>query len=313
MKFSLLVATALLFSSHCYGQRQKTFIDSVDLRISSIKEEVIKIKDNYYVIQPEGLAGNIGLYIGENQVILVDNQWAKLAPRIKDIVKNITNNPIKYIINTHFHFDHTDGNKAFGEENVSIIAHKNLRKRLSNNQAISGSSFGRIVQRAYPQAGLPTITFNDSIQLYDDKEIIRIIHFPNAHTDGDAIVHFKKADIYHTGDIFVTYGLPVIDENNGGDIYSMIKCLDFLLSVSNKETRFIPGHGPISTIKELAAYRNLLFSVKEQVTNLMQKGLPLERILIEVKIPEEVGGVDKKQFISHVYRMTLKNENMRNN
>ena len=139
-------------------------------------------------------------------------------------------------------------------------------------------------------------------------ESIQIIHFPNAHTDGDAIVHFKKADIYHAGDIFVTYGLPVIDENNGGDIYGMIRTVDYLISVSNNETIFIPGHGPVCTIKELAAYSQVLTSIKDQVVNMMRKGLSLEKIVNEVKIDKNIGGVDRRLFISQVYRMALKHE-----
>ncbi|MEJ7676949.1 MAG: MBL fold metallo-hydrolase [Segetibacter sp.] len=228
------------------------------------------------------------------------------------LVKTVTNKPIRYVINTHYHFDHVDGNKAFGQQNTPIIAHKNLRARLSKDQTISGSGYGPIVQNAYPREGLPTIVFNDSMELDDEKESIRIIHFPNAHTDGDAIVHFKNADIYHTGDIFVTYGLPVIDENSSGDIYGMIRTINYLLSVSNSETMFIPGHGPICTVKELTTYSKLLTSIKDQVVTMIKKGLPVERIINEVTIDKNVDGVDKSQFISHVYRMALKHEKISN-
>ena len=132
------------------------------------------------------------------------------------------------------------------------------------------------------------------------------IHFKSAHTDGDVIIHFKKADIYHTGDIFVTYGLPFIDENNGGDIYGMIGAIDYLLSVSNAETKFIPGHGPVCSIKELSEYSKLLTSIKDQVANLIKKGVSIDKIINEVEIDEKIKGVDKKDFISHVYRMVLK-------
>ena len=309
MKYILSIAIGILLCHHTVGQIKTHFIDSVQSIITNIKEDLIKIKENYYVIMPKGIAGNIGVYIGKDHVVLVDDQWSVLSPRIREIVKTITDKPIKYIINTHYHFDHTDGNKAFGKEGVTIIAHSNLRKRLSKDEVISGMEnlWGKILQRAYTSEGLPSITFSDSLELHDDQETIKVLHAPNAHTDGDAIVHFEKADIYHTGDIFITYGVPVIDEDAGGDFYGMIRIIDYLISVSNSETRFIPGHGPICSVNNLLVYRNLLTSIKDQITDLMKKGLPLEKIINEVKIDESIGGF-KKEFISHVYRMTLKRE-----
>jgi glyoxylase-like metal-dependent hydrolase (beta-lactamase superfamily II) len=303
MKHILTAALLVLLFHSSSGQN--SFIDSLEQTVANIKEELVKIKEGYYVIQPQGIAGNIVVYTGTKGVIMVDDQWARVAPRIKELIGTITDKPIRYIINTHFHFDHVDGNKIFGKENIIIIAHKNLRKRLSQDQVISGG-FG--VQKAYPAEGLPTLTFSDSLELYDGKETIRLVHFPHAHTDGDAVVHFVNADIYHTGDIFVTYGLPVLDENNGGDIYEMIKTIDYLLAASNSETRFVPGHGPVCSVKELAEYRKMLVSIKDQVVNMMKKRLSLERIMRDISIDKNIGGVDKKTFISHVYRMASKHE-----
>ena len=302
MKYFLVFAVAFLFSLYSFGQIKTNYIDSLGVSVADIKEELLKIKENYYVIMPYGIAGNIGVYIGKENVILIDDQWSILSTRIKEILKTITDKPIKYIINTHFHFDHVDGNKSFGKENIPIISHKNVRERLSKDQVLS--SF--VLQKAYPADGLPTITFNDSMQLFEDKEVFELIHFKNAHTDGDVIIHFKEADIYHTGDIFVTYGLPFIDENNGGDIYGMIGAIDYLLSVSDSETKFIPGHGPVCSIKELSGYSKLLTSIKDQVANLIKKGVSIDKIINEVEIDEKIKGVDKKDFISHVYRMVLK-------
>lgn len=303
----IFIAALLVLLYHA-SSGQNLFIDSLEQTAADIKEELIKIKEGYYVIQAQGIAGNIVVYNGIEGVIMVDDQWARLAPRIKELIGTITDKPIRYIINTHFHFDHVDGNKFFGKENITIVAHKNLRRRLSQDQVISGR-FG--LQKAYPVEGLPTLTFDDTLELYDGNEIIRLVHFPHAHTDGDVVVHFTKADIYHTGDIFVTYGLPVLDENNGGDVYQMIKTIDYLLAASNSETRFVPGHGPVCSVKEVAEYRKLLVSIKDQVVNMMKKGLPLERIIKDVAIDKTIGGVDKKTFISHVYRMASKHEKIR--
>ena len=307
MKYILFIAIAGLLSQNSAGQIKTNFIDSVETAVVNIKEQLIKIKENYYVISADGMAGNIGVYIGKEYVLLVDDQWSVLSGRIKQILKTITDKPIKYIINTHYHFDHIDGNKAFGKENVTIIAQKNLRIRLAQDQVISGTEdfFGKVPQRAYPPEALPTLTFIDSLTLHEQPETIKLTWAKNAHTDGDAVVHFQNADIYHTGDIFITYGLPVIDETAGGNYYGMIKIIDHLISVSNSGTRFIPGHGPICTVTELKAYRKLLTSVKEQVSELMTKGKSLEDIINEVKTEEHVGGF-KKAFISHIYRISTK-------
>lgn len=305
MKYVFIIALLFLLVRPSFGQNVKNFIDSLEQTIASIKEELVEIKKDYYVIQAAGVAGNIGIYVGTGGVVMVDNQWSALAPRIKELIKTITDKPVRYVINTHFHFDHVDGNKFFGKEAIPIIAHINLRNRLAGDQIISGG-FG--LQKAFPVEALPSLTFTDSIVLYDTNEIIRVIHRPHAHTDGDAIVHFKNADIYHAGDIFVTYGLPVIDENNGGDIYATIQTIDYLLSVSNSGTRFIPGHGPVCTVKELSDYRNLLVDIRDKVVQLVKKRIPLEKIINEVSINKGIGGVDRAMFISHVYRMAVKHK-----
>ncbi|QHT65902.1 MBL fold metallo-hydrolase [Rhodocytophaga rosea] len=312
MNYLILIALVILMAHSSYGQHENNFIDSLGQTVGGTKEELIKIKENYYLIQPTGIVGNIAVYTGSTGVVMVDAQWAKLAPRIKELISTVTDKPVRSLVNTHFHFDHVDGNKAFGRENVTIIAHTNLRERLLKDRVISGSAFGAIIQKAYPTEGLPTITFNDTMTLYDGNETIRLIHFPNAHTDGDAIVHFKTANIYHTGDIFVTYGLPVIDEANGGDIYAMIQTIEYLLSVSNSDTRFIPGHGPVCSVKELSEYRMLLTSIKDQVVAGAKKGLSLEKITEAVTVNKNVGGIDRNMFIGHVYRMVLKHEKMNN-
>lgn len=285
---------------------QNLSIDSLAQTVGNTNEELIKIKNGYYVIQPAAIAGNTAVYIGPNEVILVDPQWAKLVPRIKEIVSTITDKPIKYVINTHYHFDHTDGNKALGNEGIPIIAQKNTRNRLMQDQMLG--IFG--IQKPFPPKALPTITFDDTLKLYDTEEIIELIHFPNAHTDGDAVVHFKNVDIYHTGDLFEPSMLPFIDENGGADIYGVIRAINYLLSVSNKDTRFIPGHGPVCTIEELTTFKNLLTSIRDQVVSGIKQGISLEQIINAVVIDKNVLVLDKNGFISHVYRMALKHENI---
>lgn len=306
MKYFLSLVLSFLGCLPSFAQVNTTYIDSLSSTMLNIKEELIKIEDNYYVIMPYGIAGNIGVYLGKNQVILIDDQYSILAPRIKAILQTITDKPVKYIVNTHFHYDHTNGNKAFGKENITIVAHQNTREHLSRDIVLSPPY--TILQKSYEAEALPSITFTDSLQLHDGIEIVELIHCKNAHTDGDVLVHFKKADLYHTGDVFVTYGLPFIDEKNGGDIYGIIAAADFLLSVSNDRTKFIPGHGPVCSTTELSAYRNLLMSIRDQVKGFIKKGWPIEKMIKAVKIDAKIKGVEQKDFIPHVYRMVLKHE-----
>lgn len=294
----------------CFGQRGKNFVDSLEA-IIDIKENLVKIKDNFYLIQPEtGVpASNITVYTGFNYTLLVDTQWAKLGPNIEVIVKTLTDKPINYIINTHYHFDHTNGNKYFGKKQITIVAHKNLANRLASDQYISSTKAynGKIFQRATSGSGSPSIVFNDSLQIQDNDETITVIHFKGAHTDGDAIVHFKNADIYCTGDIFGPY-IPFIDEDNGGDIYETLKAIDRLISVSTSNTRIIPGHGPICDIDDLKAHRDLLEGYKSKVIALMKKGRTLERINEELIIDAKIGGMTD-ELVPHIYRMALRHEN----
>ena len=282
------------------------YVDSLSLKIADIKEELIKIDDNYYVISPYGIAGNIGVFISDTGVILVDDQWAVLAKRIKELISTITDKPIKAIINTHYHFDHTNGNLSFGPEKVPIISHKNARTRMSERQVMP--TFYNVVQKPYSNESLPTVTFTDKSELYEGGESIELTYHKAAHTDGDIIVHFKNADIYHTGDIFVTYGLPHIDEVAGGDIYGIIEASDKLLLQASEKTKFIPGHGPVCTKKELKEYRDLLIIVRDNVLKMYREKRKIEDIIkdTQIKIHYENRGGEK--FIAQVYRTVEKHE-----
>ena len=287
-------------------QVRENSIDSMSLKIGDIKEELVKIQDNYYVIIPYGLAGNIGVFISDTGVILIDDQWAMLSKRIKELISTITNKPIKTIINTHYHFDHTNGNLAFGPEKIPIISHKNARTRMSERQVMP--TFYNVVQKPYPVESLPTITFTDKSELYEGTETIELVYFKAAHTDGDIIVHFKSADIYHTGDIFANLFLPHIDEVAGGDIYGVIEATDKLLSQASEKTKFIPGHGPVATKIELQAYRDLLATIRDNVVKLYREKRKLEDIIKDTQIKIHYENKGGEKFIAQVYRTVEKHE-----
>lgn len=279
------------------------YVDSLALLVGSTSEKLIKIHDQIYIVSPTKVAGNTGVFIGTDGVYLIDSQWAALSGRIKEHVRSVTATPIKAIINTHYHFDHTNGNLAFGAEGIPIIAHINTRLRMMERQVIH--SHENEVQSPYPAHALPTVTFTRELSFHEGNETIELLYFENAHTDGDAVVHFKEADIYHTGDIFVTYGLPVIDADSGGNIFALIEALDTLLARANDRTRFIPGHGPLCSKKELLVFRNLLASIKNKVVVLYQQNKPLTEIIKETRtlLDPNLSGVNQEKFITQVYQM----------
>jgi cyclase len=307
---SLIILGTLTISVKAQVKENANYIDSLSSKIVEIKEELIKIQENYYVIRPYGMAGNIGVFISNNGVILIDDQWSTLSKRIKELLSTITQKPIKTIINTHYHYDHTNGNIAFGLEKIPIISHNNARLRMSEKQVLLVTlqlqGLDNVVQKPYPSEALPIFTFTDKATLYEGTEIIELIHFKNAHTDGDIVVHFKNADIYHTGDIFVTYGLPYIDEAVGGNIYGMIEAIDKLLLESNEKTKFIPGHGPVCSIKELKEYKDLLSTILNNVEILTRENRKLDDILKDTKIKIPFETLDADKFIEQVYRSVKK-------
>ena len=312
MKSFTILIIIRIFSFEIQAQNiikeNENYIDELEKKISDIELTLDTLDENYFVIAGEGVAGNIGVFVGEKGVYLVDNQWSALASRIKGIITSITNKPIKLIINTHFHFDHSNGNKFFRKEGVPIIAHANARLRMTQRQVLRG--YMSVVQKPYPTEALPNLTFTDKIEYYDGEEIIELKYYPNAHTDGDVIVHFKKADIYHTGDVFVPYGIPVIDPDGGGDIYALIETIDFLISNSKETSKFIPGHGAICSKNDLIVFRELLNSILENVVESYKQGKDLEQTVIyaKSKIDGNIGGIDKDQFIALVYEMVDKHE-----
>jgi glyoxylase-like metal-dependent hydrolase (beta-lactamase superfamily II) len=169
-----------------------------------------------------------------------------------------------------------------------------------------------LVQKGYPVKGLPSITFIERMQLYDDQEIIELTHLKNAHSDGDILIQFKKANIFYTGDIFVTTGLPYIDQNNGGDIYGMIIAMNYLINVANEDSKIVPGHGDISGMKEARAYRDLLVSIRNKTIQLAREKKSEEEIILIMDnfIKEEKRTASNRDFILHVLKMVQKHERL---
>ncbi|MFI5250878.1 MAG: MBL fold metallo-hydrolase [Bacteroidota bacterium] len=264
MKYLIKMITAiclLLIIETSFGYAQN--YDTVQIRS-------IKITDNVYMLT--GAGGNMGYCAGDDGGFLVDGEFAPLTEKIKSAAMAINPKPIRYLFNTHVHGDHVGGNENFAKSGTVIVAHDNIRSRMSTDQFIE--LFNRKVP-AYPPLALPTITYSDEMTFHMNGEDVHIIHMPNAHTDGDGIVHFVKANVINTGDLFFNGIYPIIDLSSGGSIDGMIAAVDKILSITNNTTNIIPGHGPLTNPDRLREYRTMLAGVKDHVQALIKDGKSL--------------------------------------
>ena len=235
---------------------------------SKVQIKATKVAGSVYLL--EGAGGNIGVSVGEDGIVIVDDQFAPLAGKIKEALKAISDKLLRFVLNTHFHGDHTGGNVEFGRE-ATIIAHENVRKRLQEGTSVLGGEVKPAAREA-----LPVITFNDRTTVHLNGEDIRAIHFPNGHTDGDSVIFFPKAGVVHMGDDFVTYGFPFVDVHNGGSVSGMIAGCEKVLAMTAPDVKFIPGHGPISTSADLRKYVNMLKETRALVAQAAKEGKSLD-------------------------------------
>jgi glyoxylase-like metal-dependent hydrolase (beta-lactamase superfamily II) len=242
-------------------------------RFKDTKIQTVPVADGIWMLVGEG--GNIGVSAGEDGVFLIDDQFAPLTERIKAAIAGISDRPIRFLINTHWHGDHTGGNENLGKEGVVIVAHDNVRKRMSQENFMG--AFNMTVPAA-PKAALPVITFNDTVTFHLNGQEIRALHQEHAHTDGDSVLHFVQANVIHTGDIWFNGLYPFIDAASGGSVDGVIGAVEALLAVANPETRIIPGHGPVGDEKALEAYLTMLKDARGRVQKLIDAGRTLEEI-----------------------------------
>jgi glyoxylase-like metal-dependent hydrolase (beta-lactamase superfamily II) len=221
--------------------------------------------------------GNVAVSVGDDGVFLVDDEIAPMTPKLKAALAALSKKPVRFLINTHWHSDHTGGNPAMAASGAVIMAHDNVRKRLSVDQVLD--FLGKKMEfKALPPAALPVVTFGDDVTLYLNGDEIHIFHVPPAHTDGDAIVHFKKANVIHMGDTFMTMSYPVVDIPNGGLYQGFITAADKVLSLCDDATKIIPGHGPMASRAELKAWRDMLATIGERVGKLAAAHKSLDEI-----------------------------------
>ena len=286
----------ILINSITYSQS-----DSFD----DVREVVSLVSDNIYMISSvDGpISGNIGVFVSKDGLIVIDDQYEINEGKILNAISEISTLPIKLIINTHFHHDHSDGNKAFGKLNIPIYAHKNVRKRLNRNSVLYGSN--RLIEK-YPDEALPSLTYSSLMSLYDSGEEIQLYNFGKGHTDGDTVIFFRNSNVIHAGDSFVTYGYPYVDLNNGGSFKGFLNILNMIISLSDNNTKIIPGHGPVSDINDVIKFRDI---VREHVNKTIQgfsNGNSLNEIISSIKSSFE-GDSTKEDFIKAII-FDLKND-----
>lgn len=241
---------------------------------SAIEITTIPVRDNIYMLQGSG--GNIGVSIGDDGVIIIDDQFGPLTQKIEAAIAELSDKPVTFVMNSHFHYDHTDGNTNFGRAGAYIVAQDNARKRMESTQVLSGS--GR-VQEAYEPAGLPKITFEDSMRFYFNDNAVDIVNTGNGHTDGDAQVFFRESNVIHTGDMYVRYGLPFTDRDNGGTTDGMIDALWNISALINDDTIIIPGHGALSNRADLLEFRDMLVVIRGRLVRAKVQGFSADEML----------------------------------
>ena len=229
--------------------------DDVDIILHPVSENI------YYI---EGRGGNIGLLYGDDGILLVDDQYAPLTTKITDAIKQLSIQPVRYIINTHMHPDHTGGNENFGRLGAMIVGHENVRSQM--------------IKAGYSQTP-PFDTFSEDVTFHINDEVVHVFKVPNAHTNNDSFIRFKNANVIHTGDVFRSESYPYIDVNNGGSFLGTIKAYELLVKIINQDTKIIPGHGRVVKYDRLMEALDMLYEIKKRVIKLLSEEFTIEQIL----------------------------------
>lgn len=267
---------------------------------SQVQIKATKVAGNVYML--EGAGGNIGVSVGDDGILIVDDQFAPLADKIRAALKELGDKKLRFILNTHWHGDHTGGNVVFGPE-APIIAHDNVRKRMATEQK---SEFFKSTTPASPKEALPVITFDHNLSVHFNGEEIRAIHYPHGHTDGDSVIFFTTSNVVHLGDNFFAGRFPFVDLESGGSVEGLTKNIGEIISKIPAGAKLIPGHGPLSTIDDLKLYHRML----EQTSGIIRERISAGKTLEQMKsegLPEEwktwgTGFIKTDLWIEIVYR-----------
>jgi cyclase len=238
---------------------------------SEVTIETTKLSDNVYMLVGQG--GNIGVSVGDDGVFIIDDQFEQLTPKILEAIRTLSDKPLQFLVNTHYHGDHTGGNENMAKQGIKIIAHENVRKRLVDGEK--------------PKDALPIITFNDRVNVHMNGEDVNVHHVEHAHTDGDAMLFFTKSNVLHTGDTYFHKRYPYIDVKSGGSIDGYIKALKKGLTLINDETKIIPGHGPVSNKEEYQSFLTMLETLRKNVQAEIENGKTEDEVTANTAITKE--------------------------
>jgi glyoxylase-like metal-dependent hydrolase (beta-lactamase superfamily II) len=277
MRKTLVLAAALAACTSLPAAAQQDF--------SKVEVKAEKVADGLWMLT--GAGGNIGVSAGPDGVFLVDDQYAPLTDKIKAAIRTVSDKPVRFVLNTHWHGDHVGGNENLGKAGAVLVAHENVRKRMSKEQFIK--LFNRTVP-ASAAAALPLVTFAESLSFHLNGEDIDAIHVPPAHTDGDVIVFFHKANVVHAGDLVFNGIYPVVDLSSGGSVDGMIGAADRILAAGDAATKIIPGHGPLATKADVKAFRDMLAASRDAIQPLVKAGKTLDQI----KAAKPTAALDEK-------------------
>jgi cyclase len=289
---SSFFALALAFVAAQAAAQQQDF--------SKVEVKVERIAPGVAVLF--GAGGNIGLSYGADGNVIVDDQFAPLTEKIAAAVATLDPDPVRFVVNTHWHFDHTGGNENFGRRGAVILAHHNVRARMSTEQFLAALN---LKVPPSPKGALPVVTFDDGVMLHLNGDTLHVIHVADAHTDGDSLVHWQKADVLHMGDTFFHgQSYPFIDLSSGGSIGGVIAAANRALGIATPNTKIIPGHGPMATRQNLVAYRDMLVDIRDKVA----AGIKAKRTLAQIQASRPTarygmpdGFIKPDQFVEAVY------------
>lgn len=267
----------------------------------AVEIETIDVAPGVHMLAGRG--GNIGVSSGEDGIFLVDDQYAPLTDKIVAALGAISDRPIRFVINTHWHGDHTGGNENLGDAGALIVAHENVRERMSVEQFIE--AIGDTVPPA-PEGALPVVTFTEAVTFHLNDDDLHVFHVEHAHTDGDAVIHFRGPDVIHAGDVYFNGTYPFIDVSSGGSIDGIIAAADTIVALAGEDTRIIPGHGPLSNRAELEAYRDMLRGAREAVAAQIRQGKSVEEVVAAkptAKYDKDWGGgfIDPERFVRGLF------------
>jgi len=286
-----LSLAAVLAASTAFAQQQD--FSKVEITATQVAGSVWMLK---------GSGGNIAVSVGDDGIVMIDDQFAPLVPKIKAALAKISQKPVRFLINTHWHSDHVGGNAAMAET-AAILAHENVRKRMQVGGEMP--AFNMKIEPAEPRA-LPVVTYQHDVTIWLNGEPVRALHVPPGHTDGDTVVFFTRSNVVHMGDDFVTYGFPFVDLDGGGSVRGMVGAIDELLPQIPPDAKIIPGHGPLSTVADLKKFRNRLDEIVALVARGLKSGKTVEQMQKEKLLaPYEDwngGPLKADQFIATVAR-----------